>query len=260
MYYEMIGFTSEPHGDPCTPGVPEVALDTSSIFLDFDGTLVDLASTPTSIDVAPDLGEILKTLSERTNNRVVIVTGRAVESVKPHLAGFDGPIIGGHGAEEWWDGELHKQVEMDENLIARMGDMVEAFAATHEGLLAERKPSGVVLHFRQAEDHAANAYAFLRVLSETHPGFDLHHSKMAYELRPQGIGKDISVSHLMAQEPFKGTTPVYFGDDVTDEPALHWVAEAGGISVKVGDGDTAAAFRLDTPSQVRDVLRGWIKA
>lgn len=259
MYYEMIGFTSEPHGDPCTPGVPDVELSKASVFLDFDGTLVDLADAPDAIDVAPDLPKILRAIADRCDNRLVIVTGRAVASVRPYLGDFAGPIIGGHGAEEHWEGVTERQTTLDETMLSHIGKMTESFAATHEGLLAELKPTGVVLHFRKNEDQAAAAYAFLRVLCETHPGFDLHHSKMAYELRPQGIGKDISVRHVMARDGFVGTTPVYFGDDVTDEPALHWVASVGGLAVKVGDGDTAASSRVETPKAVRDILRTWAR-
>lgn len=260
MYYEMIGFTGEPHSDPCVAGMPDVDLAGASVFLDFDGTLVDLADSPDAIVVPDDMALTLLTVAEKCSGRLVIVTGRSIASVEPYLGGFAGPIIGGHGAEERINGETRRCITVDDHVVARMGDMAEAFADTHPGLLAERKPTGIVLHFRAVEDQAAAAYAFLRVLDETHDGFELHHSKMAYELRPKGIGKDLSIQRHMEMAQFAGTLPIFFGDDVTDEPALHWVGEVGGLAVKVGEGDTAASNRVDDPRAVRNLLRSWAKA
>jgi trehalose 6-phosphate phosphatase len=260
MYYEMIGFHGEHQSEHTADGVPEPKLDRSTLFLDFDGTLVDLAPRPDAIEVDPGLGDLLRSLSERTEGRVVIITGRAIEDVTQYLQGFDGPIIGGHGAQERIEGEIRNHELANPETVKRLGEMTTAFAATHPGLICEQKPTGVVLHFRQNEDLASQAYAFLRALSETHEGFDLHHSKMAYELRPQGIGKDVSMKRLMESEKFKSTMPIFFGDDVTDEPALHWVAEQGGIAVKVGEGETAAGCRLGDPQAARRTLRRWVEA
>lgn len=258
MYYEMIGFVQDTHGrEPCEDGVPDTDLSSASLFLDFDGTLVELADAPDAIEVDPGLGDLLAKLSQACDGRVVIVTGRAIEDVTKYLSGFEGPIIGGHGAERRVGGQIERRALADPGIVDRLGDMTEAFAATHPGLLCERKPTGVVLHFRQAPEQDAAAYSFLRALADSHDGFDLHHSKMAYELRPEGIGKDISVRQIMEGEGFAGTRPVLFGDDVTDEPALQWVAEIGGLAVKVGAGDTAATNRLHDPAAARDLLRRW---
>jgi trehalose 6-phosphate phosphatase len=258
MYYEMIGFVQDSHGrEPCEDGVPDVELGGISLFLDFDGTLVELADAPDAIDVDSGLGHLLRMLAEKCGGRVVIVTGRAIGDVVTYLGDFDGPIIGGHGAEKRMGGAIERLPMADEGIVARLGDMTEAFAATHPGMLCERKPTGVVLHFRQAPEQDSAAYAFLRALADSHDGFDLHHSKMAYELRPEGIGKDISIREVMALDGYKGTRPVFFGDDVTDEPALQWTAEVGGLAVKVGQGDTVATNRLPDPAAARSLLRKW---
>lgn len=258
MYYEMIGFVQDTHGrEPCEEGVPDTDLSSASLFLDFDGTLVELAEAPDAIEVDPGLGDLLRRLMDICAGRVVIVTGRAIGDVTRYLGDFQGPIIGGHGAERRVGGEIERLPMADPGVVDRLGDMTEAFAATHPGLLCERKPTGVVLHFRQAPEQDSAAYAFLRALADSHDGFDLHHSKMAYELRPEGIGKDISVRRMMEGEGFAGTRPVLFGDDVTDEPALLWVAEAGGLAVKVGPGDTNATNRLHDPAAARALLRRW---
>ena len=259
MYYEMIGFVSEPQGDgPCETHLPELDLGQTALFLDFDGTLVDIAATPDAIEVPEDLVDLLKLLDERTGGRLVIVTGRPIDVVCGYLGGFGGHVIGSHGAEDRVDGEVRRHELAGSDVVARLGDMAEAFAATHEGLLAERKPTGVVLHFREAPEHESEAYSFFHALEQSHEGFELHHSKMAYELRPAGISKDASMKRIMESDRFAGRRPVFFGDDVTDEPALAWVtSQPDGISVKVGPGDTQAGFRVLDPATARAALRAW---
>ncbi|SLN39291.1 trehalose-phosphatase [Roseisalinus antarcticus] len=259
MYYEMIGFMAEPHGDgPCEVELPQIDLANSALFLDFDGTLVDIADTPDSVSVPSDLPDLLKTLNEATGGKLVIVTGRPVADVSRFLGGFEGHVIGCHGAEDRVDGEVRRHPLAYSDVVKRLGDMVEAFAATHDGLLAERKPTGVVIHFRQVPEQEPDAYTFLHALEQSHEGFDLHHSKMAYELRPAGISKDASIQRVMESEGFAGRRPIFFGDDVTDEPALAWVsARTDGIAVKVGTGDTSAGFRVHDTASARQALKIW---
>lgn len=262
MYYEMIGFVQETAKDgPCEQVLPEFDLQTATLFIDFDGTLVEIADRPDGIEVPDDLGAVLAELGRLTNGRTVVVTGRPIDAALDYLTGFDGPVIGAHGAEERVGGVHTRHPLAGSEMVGRLGDMTEAFAATHPGLICERKPTGVVLHFRTAPEHEATAYQFLSMLEASHEGFELHHSKMAYELRPQGISKDASMAQIMGLDGFAGTRPVYFGDDVTDEPAFAWANEhEDGISVKVGAGDTAARYRVASPAEARDVLGGLIEA
>ncbi|MGR3484577.1 MAG: trehalose-phosphatase [Paracoccaceae bacterium] len=259
MFYEMIGFVSEGAQSGVTEdALPGLDLADASVFLDFDGTLVDIADTPDGIDVPAELAGLLSRLSEATSGRLVIVTGRAIDDFCA-LTGWEGDVIGAHGAEERTAGSRWQHDMAGSEVVARLGEMVTPFAATHPGMIGETKPTGVVLHFRQAPEHEAQAYAFLRALADGHEGFDLHHSKMAYELRPHGISKDASIARMMDREGFAGTRPVFFGDDVTDEPALAMVAHTeGGVAVKVGPGDTAAPFRVPDPAAARAALTAWV--
>ncbi len=262
MYYEMIGFVQESAGDgPCEDCLPDFDPRTATFFIDFDGTLVEIAERPDAIDVPDDLPAILADLDNLTAGRVVIVTGRPVDAVCDFLGGFKGPVIGSHGAEERVGGALAGHPLIGSEVVQRLGDMTEAFAATHPGLICERKPASAVLHFRTAPEHEATAYQFLSMLEDSHEGFELHHSKMAYELRPSDISKDASMARIMALDGFSGTRPVFFGDDVTDEPAFAWVNDQdGGISVKVGSGDTSARYRMETPAAARASLKSLIEA
>ncbi|EAR52507.1 trehalose-phosphatase [Oceanicola granulosus HTCC2516] len=252
---------AEPHGAKfADPELPDLDLSRAALFLDFDGTLVDLADTPSGVAVPSGMPDLMRRLDAATDGRLVIVTGRPISVVSQFLGGYEGNVIGCHGAEERYDGETNPHPLAESDVVHRLGDMVEAFAATHEGLIAERKPTGVVLHFRQVPEQEPDAYAFLHALETAHEDFDLHHSKMAYELRPKGISKDASIKRMMKTAAFAGRCPVFFGDDVTDEPALEWVAgQQDGLAVKVGPGETGANYRLPEPAAVRDQLELWLE-
>ena len=57
-----------------------------SLFLDFDGTLVDLAETPDTVVVVPGLVEALATLRDKLGGRLAIVSGRPIEQIDAMLA------------------------------------------------------------------------------------------------------------------------------------------------------------------------------
>ncbi|SHI41216.1 trehalose-phosphatase [Wenxinia saemankumensis] len=230
----------------------------AAVFLDFDGTLVDLAETPDGIVVGADLPGLLTALLDRTERHAALVSGRAV----PHLAGFlpdfGGLLIGGHGAEQREGDRLERHPAATGDALGRVIEATEAFAAGKAGLIVERKPTGVVLHYRRAPERAAEATAFIEEQAAAYPEFEFHAAKMAAELRPDGIGKAPAIAARMDREGWAGRTPVFLGDDATDEPALAWVAGQGGIAVKVGEGETTAPYRLADPSAVRRVLSAWI--
>jgi trehalose 6-phosphate phosphatase len=86
------------------------------------------------------------------------------------------------------------------------------------------------------------------------------HGKKVVELKPAAADKGRAVRAFMAEPPFAGRRPWYFGDDVTDEHAFDAVRALGGVTVKVGPGETLAAHRLPDPDAVRQWLRAQVAA
>lgn len=229
----------------------------AALFLDFDGTLVDLAPTPDGIVVPPGLPHLLEVLSDRTGGALALVSGRSVEALSGFLPGFDGPMVGGHGAQLRLDGQVTQHAFAQSDALRRITEAAQRFAAQHDGLLAEPKPTGVVLHYRGAPAREAEVLAFAGALAEATAGIELHDAKMAAELRPEDVGKDRAVAHLLGKAPFHGRVAVFCGDDATDEPAMRLAVALGGTACKIGHGDSVAPLRVARPADLLAALQLW---
>ena len=236
------------------PPVGEAAL-----FLDFDGTLVDIAETPTGIAIPDDLSDLLAALSERLDGALALVSGRSVAMIEDFVPAYSGDIAGGHGAERRESGRLHQHAFAGSRALAEITTSVQDFASRHDGLIAEEKPTGVVLHYRRAPQLEEAALAHMHSLAAAHDGIELHRAKMAAELRPDDTGKDRAVSEMMARQPYADRRAVFFGDDATDEPAMRFCVVHGGTACKIGDGESAAPLRIGSPPELRAALSRWMR-
>jgi len=238
-------------GLPLPPPLSET-IERLSIFLDFDGTLVELAPMPDAIHVAPGLSVMLETLAARLKGRLAVVSGRALADLDRYLGTRRITLSGSHG------GELRlaasDTAEPPGSAFPEQAYLeAAAFAAAH-GLLLETKPLGFAFHYRQAPGAAAVVEAFARQLG-TRYGLQMKSGKMVAELMPPGIDKGGIVAALMATPGFHGSTPVFIGDDVTDEDGFRAAAAHGGFGILVGERrGTAATARLADVSSVHTWL------
>ncbi|MBB3033967.1 trehalose-phosphatase [Alteriqipengyuania lutimaris] len=219
-------------------------IDRPSLFLDFDGTLVDLAETPDGITVPDYLEAAIMRLAERLDGRLAIVTGRYVADLRKHLPQCSVVISGSHGAEiESPEGSPVSGKEpprVDEALLAE----ARAFAQRHERLFLEEKELGLGFHYRACPDKGEDVKAFAQDLARRHDLF-FRDGKMIAELSTTDDNKGDGVRAIMEQTPFKGGTPIFVGDDVTDEDGFAAVDAMGGYAIVVGDREeTKARFRL----------------
>ncbi|MGV1013520.1 MAG: trehalose-phosphatase [Methyloceanibacter sp.] len=224
--------------------MPNVSAD-AAVFLDFDGTLVEIADRPELVEVEPRTRRLLEDLSARFGGAVAIVTGRPLEVIDAFLAPLKLPVAAEHGSvRRDATGRVHTEPSdpkaMD-RVAARLAPLIEA----NPGLLLERKTSSVALHYRQRPDLAAACGSAVAEAAAGLPGLIVLPGKMVYELRPEGIDKGTAVSAFLDEAPFRGRLPVYAGDDLTDEHGFAVVNAAGGISIKIGEGVSAATYRTD---------------
>ncbi len=131
------------------------------------------------------------------------------------------------------------------------------FAARYRGLMLEDKGATLALHFRQRPELADEVLAILQSVAQA-PDLAVQRGKMVAELKQASHSKATAVEALMRSAPFAGRTPVFIGDDLTDESGFAFVNAQGGVSVRVGaaKGATVARFQLDDPARLRLELAG----
>ena len=234
---------------PDLPPPTASLLDGAALFLDFDGTLVELAETPDSIEVPVSLRSLLDRLRERLEGRLAIVSGRSLADLDRHLPTSGIAFSGSHGLElKLADGTaLPLSVPIG---LEAIHERVRRFAADRDGLIVEEKPAGIALHYRQAPDEAGRVAAFMAELARE-SGFSVQQGAMVAELRPIGATKGDALKAFMTEPGFAGTRPVFVGDDLTDEHGFAAAAQLGGAGVLVGPTrPTAAGFRLPSVAAV----------
>ena len=224
---------------------PENLLRGASLFLDFDGTLVDFASHPDAVVVDARLNALLWKLAERLNGRMAMISGRSVDQVIALLGHAPFAIAGSHGLEMRWPNGRSLSVPRPDSLAAVEVEM-DLFASGHPGVLVERKPFGAALHYRTApelKEHCRQLAAELEVRT----GLQLQAGNMVYELKAPWADKGTALTFLMAESDMTGARPVFIGDDITDEAGFSAAASLGGAGVLVGaPRSSAAIYRIDS--------------
>lgn len=228
----------------------------AAVFFDFDGTLVELAAHPDAVRVGAPLRAALVRLTRRLDGSVAIVTGRCVADIDRMLAPLVLPVAGVHGAERRRSDGGWVRAPLPRLDAARAH--LRAWCALDPRAWLEEKPGALALHFRGADDleePARVAVAEAQALVGADAVATLAGKKL-FELRAADVHKGAAVRAFLAEAPFLGRRPWYFGDDLTDEDAFVVVRALGGVTVKLGDGETAAEYRLRAPAELHAWLRG----
>lgn len=248
------GLSGSSPSQPLAPPSPLVAAGTA-LFLDFDGTLVDIADHPDDVVVAPDLADLVSGLSDALDGRVAIVTGRSIAALEALLGPVACGIAGSHGGEfrPLAAGPVHP---LADPLPPRVVAVLEQFGRANGGLLVEPKPFSVAVHYRHHPEALEGLQACAQALAGEF-GLGLKHGKQVIELTMPGSDKGKAVARFMALPSFADATPLFLGDDVTDEDAFRAVGGLGGQGVLVGPLRTTAASRHlpDVPA-----VHAWLKA
>ena len=230
-----------------------------AFFLDIDGTLLDLADHPGLIRVDGELVALLKALGRAAGGALALISGRSVKDIDSLLADSGFCVAGQHGAERRdFSGTMHaREVSRAALETARRG--LALVAARHPALVLEDKGVNFAVHFRSAPELGEQTQAAVRGLAGELGGeFEVQLGKMVVELRPAGKDKGVAISEFLSEAPFRGRTPVFVGDDLTDETGFELINRVGGHSVKVGQGKSAARWRLEDAAAVRAWLSGCV--
>ncbi|HUE78611.1 MAG TPA: trehalose-phosphatase [Sphingomicrobium sp.] len=236
---------------------PVEILRGASLFLDFDGTLVDIRATPEAVVVTAKLRRLLEKLQQQLNGRVAIITGRAAANVEQLFRPVQILVGGSHGLE--LPGEGHEPQRRPDRLDSIVAEL-RGLERQYPGVLVEEKPLGVALHYRQAPD-AEQACRAATDRAAERSGMEVQAGKMVFELKPVGGDKGAALRSLMARPPFPGSRPIFLGDDLTDEAGFAAARELGGSGVLIGEPRaTAAAYWLGSVAEALDWLGRAIEA
>jgi len=245
-------------GNPLSPPAPPplpAPLDEWAYFFDIDGTLVDLAPTPSEILLERSLHALLLRLHERTGGALALISGRAIHDVDSIFSGSLLSVAGQPGIERRdARGKISRHDSMAQHLETAR-DALTGAVAKHPGLILEDKELSLALHYRQVPSLASFAHRLMRRLAASMGGeYTILKGKRVVELRPSGKDKGEAIREFMQEKPFRGRIPAFLGDDVTDEHGFKVVNTLGGCSIKVGPGATAARWRLPDVRSVQSWL------
>ncbi|WEX75573.1 trehalose-phosphatase [Sinorhizobium numidicum] len=233
-------------------------LESWALFLDIDGTLLDLAETPDAVAVPPSLPANLDDLSRKLGGALALVTGRGLDYADQLFSPSHFPIAGLHGAERRDpDGRVHKPAATAE--FERLKADLIADTANWAGVLIEDKGAAVAAHYRLAPDRKLELEPLMeRALIRAGPNWTIQHGKMVIEIRPASADKGHAVAAFLAQPAFAGRRAIAIGDDVTDEAMFRVVNRLGGYSIRIGPPLPASEALGAIPSA--EALRGIIAA
>lgn len=206
---------------------------TCALFLDMDGTLLDLAPTPKSVRVPDGLIPLLQNLTLIFDGAIAIITGRMISDADQILAPLRLPASGVHGSE------LRKSADAEiERVSAALPDdlvvSLRKLALQIPGVLVEPKGPGLAIHYRLAPHAEAEILATLDGLLDRHAGaFELMPGKRLFEIIPSGLSKGTALAALAALPKFRDRMPIMIGDDVGDEPAFAVAEGMHGFALRV---------------------------
>jgi trehalose 6-phosphate phosphatase len=226
-----------------------------ALFLDFDGTLVEIAPSPENVRLDRRVAPALATLRASLGGALALVSGRPIGFLDTVLAPHRFDIAGLHGAQIRIDGEIRSQADAPVDMRAALRDLVR-FANSHVGIIVEDKRISLALHWRLAPALEGEALGLMRaVAARMGPAIRLQEGKSVAELVPAGASKGAAIAWLMASPAYAGRRPVFIGDDITDEDGFAAVNSMGGLSVRIGgDRESRAACRLASPTALRHIL------
>lgn len=225
------------------------------LFLDVDGTLLDLADTPDDVEVDESLLPLLERLRDAAGGAVALVSGRTIENVDALLGTRSFPTAGLHGYERRDAlGHTHRKPVPVEGLSA-LREGLRRLVLDDSRLLLEDKGAGFGVHYlRAAEKEQELRRQVADLAAPLAAEFAVVHGRAVIEIKPAAHTKGTAVLAYMQQKPFANRTPVYLGDDITDRDGFAAVGRYDGLAIAVGR-RVRSTWWLPGP----DAVRCWLE-
>lgn len=228
---------------------PPLLDDACALFLDVDGTLLEFEIRPDLVGLPAGALETIGRLSDYLGGALALVSGRPLYELDLLFAPHQLPAAGLHGQQ--FRGAVAPQPVLSGDALSALRHEAWLLAERHPGVLVEDKGANLALHWRAAPDAAGPVTRLAQTHLQGLPGYRLQPGDHVIELVPADVDKGRAVHTLMNEAPFKGRTPVFVGDDLTDEYGFAAANAAGGWSVQVGGREPSQAqYRLADPTAV----------
>ena len=225
------------------PPPPRVRAADIALFLDVDGTLLEIEREPGAVHVPEHLCRILEQLQKATTGALALVSGRSLAQLDRLFAPLRFSAAGLHGLERRNLGRKTIRATPDPEVLEKARRRLAAFAEVNQGVLLEDKALTLALHYRTAPQLAEATIAVAeQAVAESAGALALLHGKMVCEIKPPGIHKGRAIAAFLEEEPFVSRRPVFAGDDLTDEAGFATINERGGVSVQIGESRPTAAL------------------
>lgn len=234
-----------------------------ALFLDVDGTLLDLAATPQGVVVEHGLPRLLARLLRSLGGSLALLSGRPIGVLDRLFAPYRFPAAGIHGVERRdAAGRWHFE-GLAAGALDPARDILRAAVERHPGLLLEDKGRSLALHYRQAPALADEAHDAVRAALAVLPAeAHVQAGSFVFEIKSRAASKGTALARFMDEPPFAGRVPVMIGDDLTDEDGFECVEARGGHAIEVGttlpkrEAPLQRRARLGNPAALRAWLAG----
>ena len=235
---------------PTGKNVPDLAL-----FLDIDGTLAPIAPTPDQARIPIHTLVLVHALFLQLQGAVAIVSGRSIKDIDAMCAPYIFPAAALHGLEMRFGEERLVASAFGSAALEPARSVIQGMHIAYPNLVIEDKGLSIAVHYRQAPLMGDIVLSHLQALLDEAPEkLSLQQGKMVVELRLKGGSKGMAITHFMTTPAFAGRVPLFVGDDQTDEEGFRAVNALGGISIKIGNGESVAKHRFETIELFHDWL------
>ena len=239
------------HGPKRPDGFPAIDFSTDALFLDVDGTLIDIAATPESVVVPESLKLSLTRLRQSLDGALAVISGRTLSAIDELFAPVKFAAASAHGAEVRArpDGEVERCAPI---LGVAERAALASVAKLDPRLRVEDKVYTVAIHYRLAPELEDTVIAAVEAdVGKLQENLRILRGKAVVEVKPRGFNKGTGLCELMKDAPFAGRRPIFFGDDVTDQDAMAALPQFGGLGISVGQRLVGATREVSCSAEVR---------
>ncbi|MBV8764665.1 MAG: trehalose-phosphatase [Hyphomicrobiales bacterium] len=229
-------------------------IERTALFLDVDGTLLDLAPRPGAVFVPPSLIDSLARADDALGGALALVSGRSIDDLDRLFAPLKLRASGVHGAQTRFSPNKPKEADEEaEGLPRQLWMALTEVLFDFPGTFAENKRYSFAVHYRTVPMLKPRLREALQCLLASYAALqlDMIHGHSVFEIKPRGFDKGKAIDRFISREPFRGRIPIFVGDDATDESGFAAVVSHGGRAFSVGRERPGASFVFPAPENVR---------